>query len=74
MDLPPDLANGMTSLIVENFPQKATEMKVSYLAGSSKPRVVKLSVKPDGEEDYRIGGVILIRIQRGISNPGKAGQ
>jgi len=56
MDLPPDLANGLMSLVVQNFPQKATEMKVSYLAGSSKPRLVKLSVKPDGEESFRLGG------------------
>ena len=45
MDLPPDLANGMTSLIVQNFPVGAAELKVSYLAGTSKPRVVKLSAK-----------------------------
>ena len=56
MDLPGDLANGMTSLIVENFPRGAAELKVSYLAGTSKPRVVKLSTKPDGEEAFRIGG------------------
>ncbi|HEY6986773.1 MAG TPA: hypothetical protein VH369_00235, partial [Bryobacteraceae bacterium] len=57
MDLPPDLANGMTSLIVQNFPVGAAELKVSYLAGSSKPRVVKLSAKPDGEETFRVGAV-----------------
>jgi hypothetical protein len=56
MDLPPDLANGLMSLVVENFPEKATEMKVSYLAGSSKPRLVKLSIKPDGAESFRLGG------------------
>ena len=57
MDLPGDLANGMTSLIVENFPPKAAEMKVSYLAGSSKPRIVKLLVKPDGEDSFQVAGV-----------------
>lgn len=57
MDLPSDLANGMTSLIVENFPEKFPEFKVSYLAGSSKPRVVKLSARPDGEETFRVGGI-----------------
>ena len=57
MDLPPDLANGMTSLIVQNFPANAAELKVSYLAGASKPRVVKLSAKPDGGETFRVAGV-----------------
>ncbi|MBV9502970.1 MAG: hypothetical protein JO138_26655 [Acidobacteriaceae bacterium] len=58
MDLPSDLVNGLTSLVVENFPKNQAEMKVSYLAGSSKPRLVTLLVKPDGEDVYRIGGVI----------------
>jgi hypothetical protein len=57
MDVPPDLANGMISLIVQNFPKDRGEMKVSYLAGTSKPRVVQLSVKPDGEDSCRIGGI-----------------
>jgi hypothetical protein len=56
MDLPGDLANGMISLLPENFPKAAAEMKVSYLAGASKPRVVKLSVKPDGKDSFRIAG------------------
>jgi hypothetical protein len=57
MDLPPDLVNGMLSLTVENFPAKAAEMKVSYVAIASKPRVVKLSIKPDGEDRALVGGV-----------------
>jgi hypothetical protein len=56
MDLPPDLSNGLMSLIVQNFPAKATEMKVSYLAGGSKPRIVRLIVKPDGQRVFRLGG------------------
>jgi hypothetical protein len=55
MDLPADLANGMISLIVENFPQDRAEMKVSYMAGSPKPRLVTLSVRPDGQENFEIG-------------------
>jgi hypothetical protein len=56
MDLPPDLANGLMSLVVQNFPAKASEMKVSYLAGGSKPRLVKLNIKPDGKSAFRLGG------------------
>ena len=56
MDLPADLANGMISLLPENFPPRAAEMKVSYLAGSSKPRLVKLSIKPAGKGTFRVGG------------------
>lgn len=57
MDLPNDLANGMTSLIAENFPDNCTEMKVPYLAGTSKPRLVTLSTKPDGEDRFHVAGV-----------------
>lgn len=57
MDLPNDLANGMTPLIVENFPEHCAEMTVSYLAAGSKPRVVKLSARPDGADTFRIGGM-----------------
>ena len=57
MDLPPDLVNGMMSLTVENFPAKAAEMKVSYVVVASKPRVVKLSIKPDGEDRAFVGGL-----------------
>ena len=39
------------------LPVGAAELKVSYLAGSSKPRVVKLSTKADGEEMFRVGGI-----------------
>lgn len=56
MDLPPDLANGLMSLVVQNFPAKASEMKVSYLAGGSKPRIVKLIIKPDGKSTFHVGG------------------
>lgn len=57
LELPNDLANGMTSLIVENFPENCAEMKVSYLAGGAKPRIVTLSTRPDREDTFRVGGM-----------------
>jgi hypothetical protein len=50
MDLPQDLVNGMMSLVVQNYPATTGELIVSHLAMASKPRVVKLSVKRDGED------------------------
>ena len=41
---------------VENFPAKTVDMKVSYVAVASKPRVVKLSM-PDGEDRAFVGGL-----------------
>jgi hypothetical protein len=57
MDLPTDLVDGMMSLTVENFPTKAGEMKVSYVVVASKPRIVKFSIKPDGEDRALVGGL-----------------
>lgn len=57
MDLPPDLANGMLSPVIENFSRQTSEMKVSYVASDPKPRIVKLSIKPDGRDRFRVGGI-----------------
>jgi hypothetical protein len=56
MNLPLGLVNGMMSLVVENSPAKTVEWKTSYLTLASKPRVVKLSIKPDGEDRVLVGG------------------
>lgn len=55
MKLPTDLANGLISLLVENFPHGADNLNVSYVAAGSKPRVVKLNIKPDGTDKVWIG-------------------
>ena len=55
MNLPADLANGMLALMVEDFPSKAAESKVSYLILESKPRVVTFTVKPDGTDEVEVG-------------------
>lgn len=55
MDLRPDLANGMVPLLIENLPHSATELKVSYLAVASKPRIVTLDIKADGNDKVDIG-------------------
>lgn len=56
LDLPPDLANGLTLLLLKNLRPGAQETKVSYLAATPKPRLVKLSIQPQGEEMFRTAG------------------
>jgi hypothetical protein len=51
-DLPPDVANGVILQILKNIPQTAAETRVSYIANSPKPRLIKLSLSPDGEETF----------------------
>lgn len=57
LDLPPDLANGLVYILLRNISPDAPETKVSYLATTPKPRIVKLSIKPQGKERFRVGGV-----------------
>jgi hypothetical protein len=56
LDLQPDLANGLLLNLVKNIPKDAPETKVSYVAATSKPRLVKLSIEPEGEETFWAAG------------------
>jgi hypothetical protein len=56
MDLAPDLANGMVLNILKNIPPNTTETKVSYVAATPKPRLVKLSIVPQGEDKFTVAG------------------
>ena len=56
VDLPDDVANGMVSLVLANVAPKMAEARVSYVVSSPQPRVVKLSIKPEGLEPYSLGG------------------
>jgi len=54
--LPPDLANGMIPLVVENTGSDAAQTTVSLLVATPKPRVVKLVFSKRGEENFSLGG------------------
>ncbi len=56
-DLPDDLANGLITAVLENYPIGTPEITVSYLAGDSKPHVVRISIKPAGKASFYVGGV-----------------
>jgi len=56
MDLPPDLANGIVPLIIENVPPDSQEKTVTMLVATPKLRVVKLAVSPRGEEPFSVVG------------------
>jgi hypothetical protein len=57
MDLPPDLANGLVLDILKNVRANGGETKVSYLAATPKPRLVKLSIVPKGQDRFSVVGV-----------------
>jgi hypothetical protein len=54
--LPPDLANGMVPLVIENIPPGSPETSVSMLVATPKPRIVKLVVSSHGEEPFSVVG------------------
>ena len=52
LDLPPDLANGILLDVLKNVPPDTPETTISYLATTPKPRLIHLSVKPDGQQTF----------------------
>jgi hypothetical protein len=52
LDLPPDLANGLVLIILKNVRPDAPEFKLSFLAATPKPRLVKLAITSHGEETF----------------------
>jgi hypothetical protein len=56
LNLPPDLANGLILTLLKNIRPDAPETKVSYVAATPKPRLVKLAITHQGEETFRAAG------------------
>jgi hypothetical protein len=55
LSLPPDLANGILSMLLTEAAPKA-EMTLSMLVSTPKPRIVKLKISPSGQESFSVGG------------------
>jgi len=54
LDLPPDLYNGMTSVLLKNLP-KGTGAEVQVAAFTPKPRLLRMELVPGAEERFFIG-------------------
>lgn len=52
LDLPPDLANGMTLTLLKNLRPRDTPTVVSMVATTPKPRLVKLAMSAQGEDPF----------------------
>jgi hypothetical protein len=55
-NLPPDLSNGMVSMLVGNFPPEAPVMNLSMMVAAPRPRIVKLVITPRGEDPFTQAG------------------
>src|SRR5258708_35833743 len=56
LKMPSDVANGMVLTILKNIQPDTAQMKVSMVAATPKPRLVKLVITPRGEEPLSAGG------------------
>ena len=56
LKLPPDVANGtMVLTLLKNLSSDISETKVSMVAPTPKPRIVKLAMSAEGEESFTTG-------------------
>ena len=56
LDLPPDVANGLILTLLKNIRSDPSQTKMSMVAATPKPRLVKLAVTSRGEEPFSVGG------------------
>lgn len=56
LSLPPDLANGMIPVVIENIRRDAPVTTVSMIVATPKPRLVKLNISNVGEETCSVVG------------------
>ncbi len=56
LDLAPDVANGILLSVLKNVSPDKKETKVSYVGADPKPRLVHLSIVPNGEETFSVAG------------------
>ena len=56
LNLPPDVANGLIPIIVENLRSDAPETTVSMVVMTPKPRLVKLVISNRGEDNTTVAG------------------
>lgn len=56
LDLPPDLANGMVPLILENISPDAPQTTIPMLVATPRPRLVKLVISPQDQDSYSVAG------------------
>jgi hypothetical protein len=54
-DLPPDISNGMFFTLMKNIDPARTETTVTVVAGAPKPRLVKITITPEGKVPFLIG-------------------
>src|SRR5580704_4519237 len=55
LKIPPDLANGAIPTVLKNIPPGTPKTTLSMIVATSKPRLVKLIISPEGEDTFSVG-------------------
>jgi hypothetical protein len=55
LDLPDDVSNGLLFILLKNVDPSAAETTVSFVAASTKPRIVKWNIFPGPEKTIKVG-------------------
>lgn len=55
LQLPPDLANGLVSIVLKNLPPGAQSATASMVVATPKPLLIKLAITADGEDSFSTG-------------------
>lgn len=56
LKLPPDVSNGFFTTLLSDVDPKAPKTTLSMVVATPKPRVVKLEISPQGEDEFSIAG------------------
>jgi hypothetical protein len=56
VDMPEDVATGLTLTLLKNIPPSSSETTVSMVTTSEKPQVVKLKIRSEGERQFWTSG------------------
>jgi hypothetical protein len=56
LNLPDNLANGLIPIMVKNMPSSASELSISMVAATPKPRIVTFTLAPLGTDSFSVGG------------------
>jgi hypothetical protein len=55
LELPPDVSNGLILTLLKNIKPTAQQTTLSIVAATSKPKLVKLVIVPQGENTFSVG-------------------
>jgi hypothetical protein len=57
LELQPDIANGLVLTLLKHIQPTVPQTTVSMVAATPKPRLIKLEIRPQGEDPFSVGSI-----------------